>query len=467
MVIAVSEAVTEGDPVLASEDRITTVVTIGWAVGSTGAAIMLNTYGVLLLRFMTDYLGIAAATAGMMIAISKLYDAVIDPLIGAYSDRIKSPMGRRRPFLRVAAVLCPATLLALFVVPRFSSPTILLVYMFVILIAFSTAYAIWSVPYMAMSAEMTESYHERSRLLAFRASAGGIGQLLSALCGPWLLFYWGANRAAYEKIAVVLASMVLVTLFACFRLTRGARNKPKTVADHYGFIERWRLVWNNKPFRLLIIFKSLFFLAVATTASTNAYFTKYILRTSDVWLGTYYMLLTVSLIGSMPIWLRLGRRFGKKACLMAGTAMFGLFNASWLLAAPGEAFVLMAARVLLVGFGLASVVLFAQSMLPDTIEYDFRRTGLRREGAFTGVFVLIEKVATAAGLTLTGLVLGAAGYIESSGGATPIQPASTITALYGTFCGAPAVCAALCLVVLWQYDLPEAKLKSTVRVAEL
>jgi GPH family glycoside/pentoside/hexuronide:cation symporter len=370
-------------------------------------------------------------------------------------------MGRRRPFLRLAAFLCPASLAALFVVPRFESHLALLAYMLIMLIAFSTAYALWSVPYLAMSAEMTEGYHERSRLLAFRASAGGIGQLLAAT-GPWLLAYWGSTRSAYENIVVLLAVVVFATLIACFRLTRTARTKPRShSATVHSFAERWRLVWDNRPFRLLIIYKSLFFLASATSAATNAYFTKYVLRTSDGWLGTYYSLLTVSLIGSMPVWLWLGRRFGKKNCLMTGTAMFGAFNASWLLAGAGEPLILMILRVLLVGFGLASVVLFAQSMLPDTIEYDVRRTGLRREGAYTGVFVLVEKIATAAGLVVTGELLGAAGYIESSGGATPVQPPETIIALYGAFCGVPAICTALCVLVLWHYDLTEGKLKST------
>ena len=115
------------------------------------------------------------------------------------------------------------------------------------------------------------------------------------------------------------------------------------------------------------------------------------------------------------------------------------------------------------GFGSSGMLLMAGSMLPDTMEYDFRRTGLRREGIFSGIYTTIEKVAFALGVTVLGVFLGAMGYIQSTG-APVTQPPSAITAIYLCVGVAPLVTSILSCLFLWNYDLSETKLKTQTAV---
>ena len=104
-------------------------------------------------------------------------------------------------------------------------------------------------------------------------------------------------------------------------------------------------------------------------------------------------------------------------------------------------------------------------MLPDTIEYDRRRTGLERAGIFAGMYTTVEKLAFAAGPAFTGILLGSMGYVEGTAGAAIEQPASAITAIYLCIGVAPPTCWLIACGLLLFYDLDEAKLKATESTA--
>src|SRR3546814_15966501 len=90
---------------------------VGWGAGTLAVAALFNSVNVLLLRYLVDYVGIGAALAGSLMALSKLYDALIDPIVGSFSDRSKSRHGRRRPFVLAGGVVRAVSALSLFNVP--------------------------------------------------------------------------------------------------------------------------------------------------------------------------------------------------------------------------------------------------------------------------------------------------------------------------------------------------------------
>ena len=101
------------------------------------------------------------------------------------------------------------------------------------------------------------------------------------------------------------------------------------------------------------------------------------------------------------------------------------------------------------------MLLFGQSMLPDTMEWDYRQTGLRREGVLSAIYTMVEKFAFAAGAALTGLVLGAAGYLKSTGGADVVQPQSAIDAIFFLASFAPMLLLLASCIALRFYNLSE------------
>ena len=111
-----------------------------------------------------------------------------------------------------------------------------------------------------------------------------------------------------------------------------------------------------------------------------------------------------------------------------------------------------------------AVMLATQSMLPETIDYDYRRTGLTREGLFTGFYTTVEKLGVATGVAITGIVLGTMGYVASTGGEVVTQPASAIKGIYLCFGVIPAVLITVSCLVVSMYNLDEQKLNTTQRI---
>ena len=439
---------------------------IGWGFGTLGIAIIFNSVNALILRFMTDWLGIAAAAAGLLIALSKAYDAILDPIIGNVSDRTRSAMGRRRPYLLAGAFMCGLALPALFSVPAIDDTTTRTIYMGVMLILFATAYATFNVPYLAMPAEMTDDYHERSYLISYRVTAIGIGQVLGGFLGPYLIVAGGGGMAGHNLMGWVLGGFTFTACLLCFFMTGSARRVERDEGTRPDYLSQLKLAWANKPFVWLMSAKLTQLMSMAVTQSVIAYFTTRVLKAGDTILGLIMVVTTIGLFVSIPIWVRLGRLIGKKNAYILATVIFGLATATWWFSAEGEAPLVFYIRAFVQGFGSAGMMLMGASMLPDTMEYDTRRTGMRREGVFSGIYTMMEKVAFAIGVSLTGLFLGAMGYIESRAGVATAQPDSAILAIYICAAILPASGMLISAIFIAFYDLKEDKLKAATSAAE-
>lgn len=426
---------------------------LAWGLGTVAVAALFNSVNVLLLRYVVDYAGISAVLAGSLIAVSKLYDAVIDPLVGAASDRTQSRMGRRRPFLLVGGMLLAVAALMLFNVPAGGGA--LSVGFFVLaLLVYASGYAMFSVPYMAMPAEMTTSFHERSRLISFRVSAVAVASLLAVFVGPQIMSAVGGGRPGHTALSVFLAVVVLAASLACFRGTRSAPfHFSPAVKATWG--QKLKSLAGNKPFVVLLLVKLLQLMALAVTQAAMPFLFQRVLRLGDAKMGIYFLVFYGTMILIQPIWVRLAKMRGKRNIYMAGTLLYGAIYLSWYFVGPGEPLALVYLRAVALGAMGGAVLLFGQSLLPDTMEWDYRCTGMRREGMLSAVYTLVEKLAYALGAALTGIILGKTGYIQNA--AHGEQPASAITAIYWLASFIPFAFLCASIVALCFYDLDEKK----------
>ncbi|WP_330704632.1 MFS transporter [Novosphingobium resinovorum] len=440
-------------PAAATQGTLPLQTCLAWGLGTVAVAALFNSVNVLLLRYVVDYAGISAVLAGGLIAASKLYDAVIDPLIGAASDRTRSSMGRRRPFLLAGSVLLAVAALMLFNVPG-GGGALSIGFLVLSLIVYATGYASFSVPYMAMPAEMTSSLHERSRLISFRVSAVAVASLLAVFIGPQIMTFAGGGRAGHTALSVFLAVVVLAAGFACFRGTRDApfHYQPAVKAT---WAEKARSLAGNKPFVVLLVVKLLQLMALAVTQAAMPFLFQRVLKLGDARMGIYFLIFYGVMICVQPIWVRLARMRGKRLIYMAGTLLYGAIYVSWYFVSADEPLVAVYGRAVALGAMGGAVLLFGQSLLPDTMEWDYRRTGMRREGMLSAVYTLIEKLAYALGAALTGIILGKTGYIQNA--AHGVQPASAIEAIYWLASFIPFGFLVLSIVALCFYDLDESK----------
>jgi GPH family glycoside/pentoside/hexuronide:cation symporter len=443
----------------AGEATLPLSLRIGWGIGGLGSYTILSTSSLLLVFFMSTALGIDPAVAGTAIFVSKLYDMALNPLVGTLSDRHVSRWGRRRPFLLVGAVLSPAALVLMFNVPPFESDAATLGWMVATLVLLATGYTFFNVPYLSMPAEMTDGFHERTVLMSWRVFFVSIATIVSTAAAPALIEAFGGGRAGFAAMSWLVGGVCCFAMIACFAGTAGARRTGRTT-ERPGLAEQARLVLENQPFRMFIGAKLLQLVGLSASSTALAFLIVTVLGRGNFGLAEFGIASTVGTIASMPGWVRLARQFGKREIYIASIVVFAATKLSWLLATPHESHAVFIARALLTGITAGGIMLLGTSLLPDCAEYDWRRTGLRREGLYAGFYSFVEKLAFALGPLLSGAILSAGGFVKSAGGPPPVQPDSAVVAVFVASTVIPAVAPLLSILFLARYRLDEAQLRA-------
>jgi GPH family glycoside/pentoside/hexuronide:cation symporter len=288
-----------------------------------------------------------------------------------------------------------------------------------------------------------------------------VSSLLGVGLAPRLVEAFGGGRPGYSATATIMSLIALAAMLACVAGTRGARATQRSVAT-VPIAEQLRVAFGNRPFLQLIAAKLLLLLAMSSLTSTMFYFATHVLQRGLAAVSNFGIAQTLGMIGLLPAWVRLAKRFEKHHLFMWSCGSNSLLLASWMLATPAEPMAILLLRSFLIGATSGGALLMGQSLLPDTMEYDYRRSGLRREGAFAGVYSLVEKAGFAIGPLVVGSLLSLAGYAGAHGGSAANAPMSAdqATAVYIGVAILPAAATLLAVLVLRGYWLTEKSLKA-------
>ncbi|MFZ2998687.1 MFS transporter [Sphingobium sp.] len=436
----------------AAADRLPVKLCLGFGVGTVGVSIMLNTVTAYFPAFCSTVLGKSPEIAGYLLMISKLYDVLADIAVGMMSDRTRSRWGRRRPYLLAGALVSALSFLMIFAPPEMSDGAITL-YMLAALVLYSTGYTLFNVPYMTMPSEMTASRYERSRLLSFRTVFVSIGQLLAVAATASIISAGGGGRTGYMVMGVVMALIIFSAMAACFFGTAKARQLEATRPEIHADAGQIRLLLRNRPFMLLVGAKIFQFLAFASTATTTLLFMLNVLGVGYTGQMIYSMSANLVVAASMPLWLWLERRFGKRNAYLVGIAVMCAVSVSWLLTGKDVTTAELLIRGVIFGFGSGGMILLSISMLGDTMAYDRELTGQGREGLLSSVIAMIEKIAFAGGVVVVGIYLKVANYVPTRNGALVEQPESAVHALYICYALIPVGLFLLNALCIWFYTL--------------
>ncbi|WP_051330259.1 MFS transporter [Niveispirillum irakense] len=438
----------------AGHDRLPLKVCLGFGVGTIGVSIMLNAVTAYFPAYMSTVLGKSTELAGYLLMASKLYDAFADIVIGMMSDRTRSRWGRRRPFLLAGGLVSALSFLMIFTAPEMGD-TALMIYMLLALIIYSTGYSLFNVPYMAMPSEMTASPYERSRLLSFRTIFVSLGQILAMAGTAALISRSGGGAEGYMVMGWVIALVIGTTMILSFFGTARAPVvgvDPAHVAPLQG--GDWKTVLKNRPFCLLMAAKVCQFLAFASLATTSLLFMLNVLNLGYAGQVQLALAQNIACGLSMPGWLWMERRMGKRNAYLIGIALMSLAALSWLLVGPGGVSVTgLILRGIGAGIGAGGMILLSISMLADALAHDRHLTGLRREGLLSSIMAVIEKAAFAIGVALVGILLNMAQYVPTRNGALVQQPDSAITALYAGYVLIPTLLFLCNAGFIWFYTL--------------
>jgi glycoside/pentoside/hexuronide:cation symporter, GPH family len=441
-----------GHPVASTRLGAGTVVR--YAAGSIGTGGFATLPGLVLVYFLTDTLGVAAIAAGLLVTLAKVWDVLIDPVIGARSDRSLAHTGSRRRFMLLGALLLPLFFAITFAVPAGLPPLVSGIWVFAAFVLAATAFSLFQVPYIALPAELASGYDARTRLLSARVVVLTFAILLFGAGGPALRSLGGGDaHVGYLLMGVVAAVVLMVGMLVA--TTSAHRGAPFDDAGHAGLGETYRRGWQvlrrSAPFRALLGTFVLQALATGMMLAGAQYVARWVLRDEDAVDLLFVALIAPALICA-PLWGVLARRIGKERAFAIASILFGLAALSLIgLAVTPGAWLYISVAV--AGAAYAGLQTLPLAMLPDVIGHDARQHGESRAGTFGGVWTAGETAGMALGTTLLTVVLAITGYRASLAGEHAVQTPTAVLGIVLSFSIVPAVIVAVSLLLLARYPL--------------
>lgn len=423
---------------------------IGWGLGSFTSSALVSAVSLLYLRFMTDSLGLAMALAGLLVVVSKVYDAVLDPLMGILSDGTSTRWGRYRPWLLGGSLVSALALVLLFNVPRGLAGTALAAFCCFTLLLYSTGYTMYRIPYLALGRAITRDFDERSKLMTFSVYGSSFGGLAATAAAPWMLSRLGSDRAAHELLAWLLAGLVAVGGIGTFLLVDAERADAQEAGKrHFSLSEAWAALRDNRAYQGLIAFKVIMFAGIALHGTAIPFYTRHVLRVSDAKLASIFLVQTLAMMGSQQGWVWLVRRIGRRQGLTIAAAGQALSMLAWWLLSPAQPMPWVQILSAVEGVFAGGIFFGLYTVLADTMEMGGASGKTGREGIYAGVFVMVEKVTAALGTFIFSSIMGWAGFISSSNAGSE-QSASVIHGIVLAISVLPAMGAGVaCLALRW------------------
>lgn len=431
-------------------------VKASWGVGGLGTTSMLYLINMFVVYFLVRHMEISAAVAGVLFAITRIYDAFINPFIGNWSDRSSTRWGRRRPWMLAGGLLAPFACVAVFHVPDLEPGLLLYACVLLALFAYSTGYSLFSIPYMAQGAEMTDDYHERASLMAWRTFFVYASGIAIAAGAPALVAALGSDKAAYGTMSIAAAALIAITMLWVVAID--IKDKAAATRERKPpLLPSLLATFKNTPFLVVLGTKMLGQLGTAFSGASMLFFMTYVLQRDETAMAL--LGLTANLLGvaTVPIWNRVLKFVERRALLIALLLISIFVYGSWLLAGPDESQLVFIIRAALLGALGSGKVLLAMAMLADTIELDRHTSGEQREGAFVGTFELMQTTSFVVAPLIAGFAFSLAG-LEPGEVASTDQPESAVNMIRMYMGLAPAICVALGAVLMMFYRLDGAKL---------
>lgn len=434
-----------------------------YAIGSLGTGGYATLPGLVLTYFLTDNLGVAALAAGLIVTAAKIWDVIIDPLIGAASDRQYAKTGSRRGLMVVGALTLPVFFALTFAVPPAWGPLAGAVCVLLAFLATATSFSLFQVPYVALPAELTSGYDERTRLLGWRVVVLTASILLFGAGGPELRRATADPVTGYLLMGVVAGVLIGVGMLIASRTadaaarSMAAADRPKALVP-VGLREQYaaglHTLRRSQPFRALLGTFLLQALATGTMLAGAQYVATWVLRSEDAVTLVFLALVGPALVAT-PGWTIVARRLGKERAFAIASGVFLIAAASLVVAVwtPGA---WMYGSIAVAGIAYAGLQSLPMAMLPDVISHDERHSGRGQAGTFTGVWTAGETIGFALGASAVSLTLAATGYVSSVAGATASQPDAAITGIVLAFSILPSFLMAASLLTLRRYRLRRA-----------
>ena len=393
--------------------------------------------------FYAEERGVPLALVGLIIALTRLSDVVTDPLIGVLSDRTRSRLGRRKPWIAAGVPVLALAAWMLYAPPADAGAWHLALWIFAIYLAFTLI----DLPFKSWGAEVSKDYSERSLVTGWREALGQVGTLFALGLTAAITLNGGTVGEAMRLMAIGVAIGAPIL----FGLVLWRIKEPPPD----GFVRKTPLDWKTG---LKIVVKNgaflrLAFCAIALVMATfigatlNQLYVTHILGQPDIFAPVLFVSLLVSVICA-PFWVWVSNRIGKHRAIAIAAGIGSLFQIPTAFLGEGQGGVFAA---LIIGGGTASaaITILSNSMAADVVDLDVARTGKSRSGLYFAVWGMAIKASVALAVLIATAIPSFLGFDAQA----EVQTEAARTGLAWTFALLPASLVALAVPALWTYPI--------------
>ncbi|MEL0209093.1 MAG: MFS transporter [Novosphingobium sp.] len=435
--------------------RIATSIKAGYGIGQIAGQLFRDTPSLLLLFFLTNVMGISPAIAGTAIFIPKVVlGALFDLGIGAMSDRIAGRFPRRNWFV-VAGLASPVAMLGIFAVPD-ASAGFQIAWVMVTFSFYMAVYSSFSVPYLAMLAEMTSNPRERTELMGWKHSFGGIGLLLSSSVAPMAVSALGTDQRAHLIVMGTVGVSCLMFMLIAWRVAGRIVPVAKVEGDRAAgrsALAGLASAFADRRFVILSLSAVVMTISAGIGYASFPFFVKYSMARAEPLhdLGIMAALMGAAVIFGSPLWVMVSGRIGKVPAYVMAAAGHGLVVFVWGLVprAPIEVAYVLSVLLAVCNAGWGTIVL---SLLSDCIAQARDEYGENRAGSYSAIWSAIEKAGIALGGTLiVGVLLSWFGFDSVAAKEGLPQTAAAMFGILFCYSFLPGVAKLVAAGMIWKF----------------
>jgi GPH family glycoside/pentoside/hexuronide:cation symporter len=406
---------------MSTQSKLSLKSKLMYGAGDFGPALTDNVIALLVAIFLTDVVGLEPYLAAAAVFIGRTWDYINDPIVGWLSDRTRTRWGRRRPYLLFGMLPYALTFALLWWRPPIESHIGLAIYYAVAYVLYDSCVTIVSMPYYALTPEITDDYDERTNITTIRFVFSIIGTM-TAFILPMAVI-GELNPASQGKIVMlclgIASAFPLLLTFLGTKERQDYIDQPKPTLK-----ESLKAAWNCIPFRYSVVAFLFTFCGLESMTGILIYFLKYRMNLEDAFETIAGLLFIVALI-SLPFWNWLSKKRDKRTTFIIGMVFMSGVVMLNLVVQPAWGLPAMLVIAVLAGFGFGCIQVLPWAIVPDVVEWDEYNSGQRHEGLFYSLVLLVRKAGVSLVVPFGLLVLQFTGYTANA----PVQSAQVITGI--------------------------------------
>ncbi len=359
---------------------------------------------------------VTLAEVGTAFLLARVIDALIDPFVGVLSDRTRSRLGPRLPWMIAGGVLGLPSAYFFFLPPSDAGA----VYFFVTSFLTMVGWTLFTIPHGAWAAEISDDYDERSRIFGVKQVLATVGGFALFFLPPLLAPLTGTTEFNETTMKALIVALIVLTpatlIWAATKVPLKGAAIEQVGLPPASLMSVLRSIWGNRPFVIFVVITIL--VGVAQGMVTGLSF----LYVQDyLGIGKYFFAIGivpgVAGIAVTPFWLWAARHFDKQKAWAWGLWLSAIAGAPILLLTPGiHAFIPLLVVMTLAAIMQSSGIALPSSILADVADYETWKQNTKATGNYFALLVFLSKVTTAAGSSLALLMSGVMGYVSHAQG---------------------------------------------------